>query len=194
MLIRSQNVYPYGFELDDVAYISDMINNEMLGSELKELDVLLNITGASIGRSTYVPEKFPKANVNQHVCSIRLMEPSQAKSIFVSSFLNSPFGQNQIIQHNAGSNRQGLNYSQIKQIYIPFYNNEHELEHFKNVITKIEKTINQYADELEKLKLKKSGLMHDLLTGKVRVSHYTDQKEPVSYSNANSEQIVSSLG
>lgn len=169
MFLRSQNIYPYGFELEDVAYISYEINNKMLGSELKELDVLLNITGASIGRSTYVPAGFPTANVNQHVCSIRIYNPSEEKSIFLSSFLNSVYGQNQIAQHNAGSNRQGLNYSQIKQIYIPDFKSDYELSNFKTTINKIENTINQYKNNLTKLQLKKSGLMHDLLTGKVRV-------------------------
>lgn len=169
MFLRSQNIYPYGFELEDVAYISYEINNKMLGSELKELDVLLNITGASIGRSTYVPAGFPTANVNQHVCSIRIYNPSEEKSIFLSSFLNSVYGQNQIAQHNAGSNRQGLNYSQIKQIYIPDFKSDYELSNFKITINKIENTINQYKNNLTKLQLKKSGLMNDLLTGKIRV-------------------------
>lgn len=169
MFLRSQNIYPYGFELEDVAYISYEINNKMFGSELKELDVLLNITGASIGRSTYVPIGFPKANVNQHVCSIRLNNPCEEKSIFLSSFLNSVYGQNQISQHNAGSNRQGLNYSQIKQIYIPDFKSDYELSNFKTAIDKIENTINQYKENLIKIQSIKSGLMHDLLTGKVRV-------------------------
>lgn len=169
MFLRSQNIYPYGFELEDVAYISHAINNKMLRSELKELDVLLNITGASIGRSTYVPAGFPTANVNQHVCSIRIYNPSEEKSIFLSSFLNSVYGQNQIAQHNAGSNRQGLNYSQIKQIYIPDFKSDYELSNFKITINKIENTINQYKNNLTKLQLKKSGLMNDLLTGKIRV-------------------------
>ncbi len=175
MFLRSQNIYPYGFEVEDVAYISEEINNKMLGSKLKELDVLLNITGASIGRSTYVPVGFPAANVNQHVCSIRLNNPSEEKSIFLSSFLNSVYGQNQISQHNAGSNRQGLNYSQIKQIYIPEFKSDYELSNFKTAMNKIENTINQYKENLTQLQLQKLGLMHDLLTGKVRVSNCKEQ-------------------
>ena len=50
MLIRSQNVLSGGFDLSDVAYISEEINRTMKRSEVFESDVLLNITGASIGR------------------------------------------------------------------------------------------------------------------------------------------------
>ena len=38
---------------------------------LQSCDVLLNITGASIGRTAIVPNEFDEGNVNQHVCIIR---------------------------------------------------------------------------------------------------------------------------
>jgi type I restriction enzyme S subunit len=66
-LLRSQNIHDDGLKLDDVAYISDDIDNEMSNSRIQENDVLLNITGASIGRCFYIPKGFGKGNVNQHV-------------------------------------------------------------------------------------------------------------------------------
>jgi len=171
LLIRSQNVYSYGFKLDDVAYINEEINNRMLGSQLKEFDVLLNITGASIGRATYVPEGFPRANVNQHVCAIRLKKADVNNAIFLSSYLNSIYGQNQIYQNIAGSNREGINYTQIKEINVPFFNNDFELIKFSEMITKSNERINSEMKKLSKLQLLKTGLMQDLLTGKVRVNN-----------------------
>lgn len=171
MLIRSQNVYPYGFKLNDVAYISDEINSRMLGSQLNEFDVLLNITGASIGRATYVPNNFPKANVNQHVCAIRLKETNSSKAIFLSIFLNSIYGQNQIYQNINGSNREGINYTQIKEIKLPFFNSDRELETFIDMVSKINGKIKSEEIKLTKLKSIKTGLMQDLLSGKKRVTH-----------------------
>ncbi|MCW2258678.1 MULTISPECIES: restriction endonuclease subunit S [Sphingobacterium] len=171
MLIRSQNVYPYGFKLNDVAYINDEINIRMLGSQLNENDVLLNITGASIGRATYVPNNFPKANVNQHVCAIRLKDSNSSKAIFLSVFLNSIYGQNQIYQNINGSNREGINYTQIKEIKLPSFNSDRELEMFINMIFKINTKIESEEIKLAKLKSTKTGLMQDLLSGKKRVTH-----------------------
>jgi type I restriction enzyme S subunit len=171
MLIRSQNVYPYGFKLTDVAYISDEINNRMIGSQLNENDVLLNITGASIGRATYVPTNFPKSNVNQHVCAIRLKDTNSSKAIFLSIFLNSIYGQNQIYQNINGSNREGINYTQIKEIKLPFFNSDRELEMFINMIFKIKSKIESEEIKLSKLKSTKTGLMQNLLSGKKRVTH-----------------------
>lgn len=70
-LLRSQNIHFDGLRLDDVAYIATETHYEMRGSKVHPGDVLLNITGASIGRCTFVPENFGEANVNQHVCIIR---------------------------------------------------------------------------------------------------------------------------
>ena len=169
LFIRSQNVYPYGFKLDDVVYISEKVNESMRRSQLQKFDVLLNITGASIGRSTYVPENFPCANVNQHVCIIRLEKPSLEKAIFLSTFLNSDFGQMQIDQSNAGSNREGLNYEQVKKIIFPLFTNDKEYINFVETMNKVNMVIDSEQKTLEKLFSQKQGLMSDLLTGKIRV-------------------------
>lgn len=171
MLIRSQNVYSYGFKLNDIAYISEQINSRMLGSQLETFDVLLNITGASIGRSTFVPVNHPLSNVNQHVCSIRIKNTSLEKALFLSSFLNSIYGQNQIQQNNAGSNREGINYNQIRALHIPWFSNIDEFSNFKKIVSKATEKIDNLKFSHSKLQVLKTGLMQDLLSGKVRVNH-----------------------
>lgn len=49
--LRSQNVHYNGLKLDNVSYISSELSDSMSFSKLKPLDVLINITGASIGRT-----------------------------------------------------------------------------------------------------------------------------------------------
>jgi type I restriction enzyme S subunit len=41
--------------LNDITYIPEELNDQMRGSIVQSDDVLLNITGASIGRSCVVP-------------------------------------------------------------------------------------------------------------------------------------------
>src|SRR5689334_2488318 len=65
--IRSQNVTFQGLRLDDVAYIDSRTHQRMQRSEVSVNDVLINITGASIGRCCRVPDGLGPANVNQHV-------------------------------------------------------------------------------------------------------------------------------
>jgi type I restriction enzyme S subunit len=82
--IRSQNVTFKGLQLNDVAFIEPKIHQQMARSEIFPHDVLLNITGASIGRCCFVPDGFGIANVNQHVCAIRLPQPSHEDAVFLS--------------------------------------------------------------------------------------------------------------
>lgn len=58
----------------------------MARSEIFEFDVLLNFTGASIGRCSIVPKSFLRVNVNQHVCAIRLINKTEVVHILYSHF------------------------------------------------------------------------------------------------------------
>jgi type I restriction enzyme S subunit len=73
--LRSQNVYNDGLRLDDVAFISRSVHDKMSGTHVQKDDILLNITGASIGRCALVPDTFVEGNVSQHVAIIRLFLP-----------------------------------------------------------------------------------------------------------------------
>jgi len=115
--IRSQNVHSDGLHLENIAYVTPEMHAEMKRTHVRSNDVLLNITGASIGRSTYIPEGFGEANVNQHVCIIRTgwwIIPA-----YLSHFLNSTYGQDQIFATESGVTREGLNYTQVRSLWIP---------------------------------------------------------------------------
>lgn len=125
--IRSQNVYPKGLILDDIAYVTPEMHQKMKRTHVFPGDVLLNITGASIGRSTYVPDNFGNANVNQHVCIIRCGWWILPK--YLSLFLNSDWGQSQIFKMQTGQTREGLNYTQIRNMFVslPPLNEQQEI-------------------------------------------------------------------
>ena len=81
------------------------------------MDVLLNITGASIGRSTVADSRIVGGNVNQHVCIIRV-KPDELNPVLLNQYLISEHGQKQIDSFQAGGNRQGLNFGQIRSFKI----------------------------------------------------------------------------
>ncbi len=116
-LLRSQNIYNDRVNIEDIVYITDSIDKEMANSRVEKNDVLLNITGASIGRSA-VYGLSSKANVNQHVCIIRPIH--EVHSYFVQLNLSSPIGQKQIDLNQAGGGREGLNFQQIAKMSFNF--------------------------------------------------------------------------
>lgn len=110
VFIRSQNVTFDGLNLDDVAFIPERIHLTMLRSQVFAHDVLFNITGASIGRCCAMPSRLGTANVNQHVCVLRVPRARECDSTFLASVLGSPIGQRQLHALNTCGNRQGINY------------------------------------------------------------------------------------
>lgn len=112
-LFRSQNVTNDGFLLEDIAYISEEVDEGMKGTRVKPGDVLLNITGASIGRCFYTSNDFERGNVNQHVCIIRTKKNATLPS-YLHYCLVSDKGQEQINLTQTGANREGLSIEDIK--------------------------------------------------------------------------------
>jgi len=115
--IRSQNVWNDGLVLDDIAYISEEINETMRGSIVHPEDILLNITGASIGRSCLLPDDFDTGNVNQHVAIIRLIKPELR--FYIHKCIISPLFQNRIMDVQVGISREGLSMSKLAHFIVP---------------------------------------------------------------------------
>src|SRR5690625_4088089 len=115
--IRSQNVHDQGLRLDDIVYIDEATDREMAWSRVRPLDVLINITGASIGRSCQVPAGFGIANVNQHVCVIRLDKPDEASG-WVAWAMKAPATKEQVKVSQTGAAREGLNFEQLAGFYL----------------------------------------------------------------------------
>jgi type I restriction enzyme, S subunit len=116
-LIRSQNVLMNSFTTDGLAFISKEQDDEMESSRVQSGDVLLNITGASIGRVCVAPRDICPANVNQHVSVIR--SNGELEPRFLSFFLSSPGFQKFIWRTQAGATRQALTKQIIENFVVP---------------------------------------------------------------------------
>ncbi len=116
-LIRSMNVYFQGFDYSGLVYLNEEQASKLKNATVEPGDVLLNITGASIGRVTVAPDSMAGARVNQHVAIIRpkaaLLPP------FLSIFLASPVTQSLIEGIQVGATRQALTKSMIQDFQVP---------------------------------------------------------------------------
>ena len=134
IFIRSQNVLMNKLDLVDVAYISDEIHEGMQNTWVQENDVLLNITGASIGR-VCVYNKSEAANVNQHVCILRPIQ-EKIKPYYLSHLISSKKYQDKILGQQTGGTRQAFNMTQIKNFDIPLPPLELQTK-FNHMLTKL---------------------------------------------------------
>ena len=170
-LLRSQNVHFDGLRLDDVAFIAPETHREMRNSQLKPRDVLLNITGASIGRCSYVPDDFGEGNVNQHVCIIRPGHRLHYR--FLAEYLSSPMGQGQIMSTFTGASRQGLSHKDLGLIRIPAPSIETQNEVVASLNTAEEqrsKLFSNIESQIATLIDYRKSLIHECVTGQRRIS------------------------
>ena len=113
---RSQNIYSDGIRLDDIVYIDRSTHDLMSGTKVEKSDILLNITGGSIGRAALVPANFDEGNVSQHVCIIR---PLMLNNSFLHLFINSPYFRKLIFESTTGAGREGLPKYNLEKFPVP---------------------------------------------------------------------------
>ena len=118
--VRSQNVYNDGFNFDGIAYIGESAARALEGVLVESNDVLLNITGESVGRCCLAPENLPPARVSQHVLLIR-PKPSRLHSPFLRYWLISPPTQALLAGLSAaGATRRALTKGMIENLSTDF--------------------------------------------------------------------------
>ena len=169
MLLRSQNIYDDGLRLDDVVFITEATDDEMSGTRVKPGDVLLNITGASIGRCGLVPQEFPSANVNQHVCIIR---PRTMRSAFLHAVLCSKGIKDWISAEENGTSREGLNFRQVGNIALPMPPSEEQgyiMQTLREKTAQIDGLVARVQSVIDRLVEYRSALVSAAVTGQIDV-------------------------
>ena len=141
-LIRSMNVHFRGFDRTGLVFLSDEQADELSNVTVQANDVLLNITGASIGRVTIAPDEMARARVNQHVTIIR--PTSELFPRFLSMFLASPSVQRMIDEIQVGATRQALTKAMIEEFEIPLP----PLAEQKRIVAKVDELM-ALCDRLE---------------------------------------------
>jgi type I restriction enzyme S subunit len=116
-LVRSMNVVFFGFKRTGLAFIDQDQAKALDSAVIEAGDILLNITGASIGRVTRAPADLGGARVNQHVCIVRPLQGLDAR--FLNAYISAPAMQSQIWADNYGVTRQALTKQQIVEFDIP---------------------------------------------------------------------------
>ncbi len=171
-LLRSQNVHFDGLRLDDVVFIEDEVDAEMANTRVQPGDVLLNITGASLGRSCTVGVNVGPANVNQHVCIIRAR-----RSVIVPDYLGAAMSsfvaQSQIFASENGTSREGLNFQQVGNLVIvvpPRLEEQDEISrHIRIQTGRIDAVISKVLRSIDQLRELRIALISAAVTGKIDV-------------------------
>ena len=170
LFLRSQNVYDTGLELSNPTYITPAVDEEMKGTRVFPNDVLLNITGGSIGRCCIFPESLKTANVNQHVSIIRVNQ-----DIFLAEYMHyywvSPLGSLAIDLYQTGGNREGMSADAIKNtpiILIPLDEQRRICRVLDDECSKIDSVLAKIRTSIEEYKKLKQAIITQAVTKGIR--------------------------
>lgn len=189
-LIRSMNIHFDKIKFEDLVYIDDKQADKLKNVAVKENDILLNITGASIGRVNIAPSSLKGARVNQHVSILRC-KPELLFPKFLKTILSSTLIQNWINNENYGATRQALTKSMIENLEISFP----PLEEQEEIVKRVEAYF-ALADQIEKQvqsALDKVNLLTQTILAKAFRGELTKewrQKNPELISGENSAEAL----
>ena len=147
--IRSQNIRMNKIKYETMYCIDETIHNKMKNTWVKNGDVLLNITGASIGRVAYFEGKSNSANVNQHVSILR-PKKDVINYIFLSHCISQENFQKEIMRKNVGGTREAFNFTQIKKFKIILPPKPLQ-DKFATIVQQVEESKKRYQESLNEL-------------------------------------------
>ncbi len=144
-------------------------------SRLKSGDLLFTIRG-SVGRMAVVPADLEGANITQDTARITV---SEGNTTFIRHCLEMPPQRSFIDLHTIGQAVKGINLGEVRKIPIQFPQPDEQNEIARRLDAK-DRDMKATADQLAKLRRLKTGLMQDLLTGRVPVTPLLAEPEPAN--------------
>lgn len=156
--------------LNDVVRVQPPSDAEGTRTKTSPGDILISIT-ADLGIIGVVPESLPEAYVNQHIAMVR---PAHGLvSRWLGRYLASGPAAKQFQLLNDSGAKAGMNLSTVGSLMIALPS-ETEQAAASSIFDDIDRTIGDEEESLTKFVRLKSGLMSDLLTGRVRVPDLLD--------------------
>lgn len=166
LFVTSENVRDGYLDVSAPKYLSVEFNQKLKNSQLQHGDILINIVGASIGRSCQFLLGTQQANINQAVCLFRTNE--LALSDYVKHFLQLPSTVRKLLGTQSESARPNLSLADMKD-FIFVLPPLPEQKKITQILSIWDKAITATEQLLANSQQQKKALMQQLLTGKKRL-------------------------
>ncbi len=179
LFVTSENVRDGFLDISNPKFLPSAFSEKQKRSILKNGDILINIVGASIGRSCLYNRDIP-ANINQAVCLFRCN--SLVHNLYTLLYLSLPKTIRTLLETQTESARPNLSLTDISLLNFllpPLA----EQEKIAEILGTWDEAIEKLSSLIEQKKLLKKGLMQKLLTGKVRLPGFTQPWKEVKLGN-----------
>ncbi|MBD1933342.1 MULTISPECIES: restriction endonuclease subunit S [Cyanophyceae] len=164
--LKSEMVEEENLNTENLTFISLKVHNLLKKSWVYPGNILYSKIGSALGKAVLYDGHLGICNSNAAIAKIDINE-TIALPMYVVHILNSIEGKGRIMK-SIVSLLPRINLTDIYnfELALPPISEQHRII---EILESNEKRINAEEAYCEKLKLQKQGLMHDLLTGKVRV-------------------------
>lgn len=172
--IQGYNVIEGGFNLKGIKKVTKAFHEKNKKSILSEGDLLTIQTG-DIGLTTIVPKELEGSNCHALIIS-RFKDLITPR--FMLYYYNSPIGHNRFHIIETGSTMKHINTGDLYKFLIPVppLPEQHRIV---SVLSLWDSAIAKQTALIEKLNLRKRGLMQQLLTGKKRLKGFSGEWKTV---------------
>lgn len=167
-VLRIGNVQSGYIDWSDLQYVSPEKAAQLERFRVMLGDLLFARQGATTGRNALADEHSNGALINYHIIRVAV-DREKCEPMYLYALFNSDHSKGQVDQEKGRGTREGINSKQIASLEFALP----PIAEQKALVARMS-TLNEAADNesalLAKLKVQKSGLMDDLLTGRVRVA------------------------
>jgi len=176
LFIRSQNVRDGRLCFDDIQYVTPPAGAEGNRTKVELHDLLITITGNSVGNVALVEEQFDEAYISQHVGLVRLRDPKIGAYINLYLSPNSP-GNSQISGSQSGQSKPGLNLQNLRDFRIALPPTIREINTISDTLQDMDALLDGLTRLIAKKRDLKQATMQQLLTGQTRLPGFSGEWE-----------------
>lgn len=168
LFVRSKNVRDGRLDFEDTQYVTPPNGAEGNRTRVKRNDVLITITGNSVGNVALVEDELGEAYISQHVGLARLSEPMLGH--YVCRFLSpgSP-GNSQIWASQSGQSKPGLTLRNLQDFWVALPRTDDEQRAIADALSDVDALLAALDRLIAKKRDLKQAAMQQLLTGQIRL-------------------------
>jgi type I restriction enzyme S subunit len=167
LFVTSENVRDGFLDLSEPKFLPVQFNEKIKGSELRTGDVLINLVGASIGRSCIFHSDHRPANVNQAVCVFRPKPGIQSR--YLGYYLRLQTTLNRLLSSQVETARSNLSLGDVRRLRFVLPRDEDEQTAIAGQVHQITRLIDTKKQKIAALQRLKKSMMQNLLTGRIRL-------------------------
>jgi type I restriction enzyme, S subunit len=167
-VLRIGNVQQGRLDLSDLLFVSERKACKLQRYKVYEGDLLFARQGATTGRNALATRDVQGWLINYHIIRVAL-DHSRCAPLFIEASFAGDIVKRQVERDKGRGTREGINTAQLKVLELPLASVD-EQRAIARILQSHTLQTEEAQNQLAKLRSLKAGLMHDLLTGSVRVN------------------------